>query len=131
MHWYYVERGQQKGPVTASGLQELARLGTIQDQTMVWCQSMTEWQPYAVSFKPAPTSTSMAETGALPQGHRCGECGQSFSESDMVRLGQFWVCAACKPRFIQRLQEGAAPAAAAAWRSGKDLMVTVEASLPN
>ncbi len=46
MEWYYAIDKQQHGPVTAEQLAELARLGTVQASTLVWCKGMTDWQPY-------------------------------------------------------------------------------------
>ena len=44
----------------------------------------------------------------LPEGQaRCNECGQLFAANDMIRHGSLHVCAACKPRFMQKLSEGA------------------------
>ena len=39
----------------------------------------------------------------------CQSCGGTFSTSDMVPYGNAWVCAACKPAFFQRLQQGQSP----------------------
>jgi hypothetical protein len=89
---------------------------------------MSGWQPYATVSSLPSASPSDAATNA--RDHRCGECGRRFSEEDMVRLDNTWICAACKPRYLQRLQEGATPALSAAWRSGRDLVVPVAASLP-
>ena len=36
----------------------------------------------------------------------CAECGKSFYQEEMIRYGDAWVCAACKPIFIQKLKEG-------------------------
>ena len=36
----------------------------------------------------------------------CTECGKSFYQEEMIRYGDAWVCAACKPIFIQKLKEG-------------------------
>jgi uncharacterized RDD family membrane protein YckC len=37
----------------------------------------------------------------------CAECGKGFSVNDMIRYGAAYVCAACKPVFMQKLAEGA------------------------
>ena len=37
----------------------------------------------------------------------CTECGKVFSVEDLIRHGNAYVCAACKPAFIQKLAEGA------------------------
>lgn len=45
---------------------------------------------------------------SLPEGlEKCGECDQVFPAADMIRHGPAYVCAACKPRFMQKLSEGA------------------------
>lgn len=47
MNWYYVENGQQKGPVTQDQLDELARQGTIKADTLTWTDGMANWLPYS------------------------------------------------------------------------------------
>lgn len=39
----------------------------------------------------------------------CGECGGSFAVEDLARFGASYVCANCKPAYVQRMREGAAP----------------------
>jgi uncharacterized RDD family membrane protein YckC len=36
----------------------------------------------------------------------CSQCQQMFSEQEMLRYADLWVCASCKPVFIQKLREG-------------------------
>lgn len=36
----------------------------------------------------------------------CYECGKSFSQDEMVQYSGSWVCAGCKPVFLQKLKEG-------------------------
>lgn len=45
--------------------------------------------------------------GGAP-GPACSQCGLVFSEDEMIRYGDAWICAACKPAFFQRLKEGVA-----------------------
>lgn len=42
-------------------------------------------------------------------GRRCELCGKAVDESEMLRFGEVWVCANCKPAYVQRLHEGAPP----------------------
>jgi uncharacterized RDD family membrane protein YckC len=51
----------------------------------------------------------MATTPAEPLSSRlfCTECGRPFPPEDLARFGTDMVCAECKPRFVQRLREGA------------------------
>src|SRR6185503_19770758 len=106
MNWFYAEGARQCGPVTEEQLEELAREGEVQPGSLVWREGMANWQPYAVvKGGQLPLATpSIATNTAL-----CAQCGKSFSLYDMVRIQNSWVCAGCKPMFLQRLQEGAPP----------------------
>jgi hypothetical protein len=107
MSWYYAEDGQQTGPITEEELQKLVDSGRITDQTLVWREGMANWQPYG-TVKPAAPSGLPPLTGGVV----CRECGKSFPAGEVIRYGDFFVCAACKPVFIQRLREGAGPGGA-------------------
>jgi hypothetical protein len=39
----------------------------------------------------------------------CAECGKAFDKGEMIRHGEAWVCAACKPVFLQKLSEAVEP----------------------
>jgi len=119
MNWYYVDAGQQAGPVDDARLTELVRSGKIQPDTLVWHDGMTSWSAYrdAASITPgaeaAPVPTAAATTGAAG-GATCSECGRVFATGDVIRYEDKFICAACKPIFFQRLREGAAFAAPSA-----------------
>jgi uncharacterized RDD family membrane protein YckC len=38
---------------------------------------------------------------------KCAECGSTFAVSEMIQHGAAYVCAKCKPVFLQKLAEGA------------------------
>jgi uncharacterized RDD family membrane protein YckC len=38
---------------------------------------------------------------------KCSECGGTFSLDDVIHHGRAFICAGCKPIFIQKLSEGA------------------------
>jgi uncharacterized RDD family membrane protein YckC len=38
---------------------------------------------------------------------QCVECRNAFSINDMIRHGSAYICVSCKPRFMQKLAEGA------------------------
>jgi hypothetical protein len=46
MNWYYVEEGQQAGPVTQAEFDALVRSGKIRADTLVWREGMAAWQAY-------------------------------------------------------------------------------------
>lgn len=120
MDWYYSLNNQQLGPVASEKLAELVQQGAITASTLVWRQGMQNWQPYG----------SVAPASAPAGSQRCGECGKVFPESDMIQYEGVWVCSACKPIMLQRLQEGVAPAQRMVWRSGKKLIMNRDAILP-
>lgn len=108
MEWYYAEEGQQIGPVKGSEFQLLVESGKITTDTMVWHEGMEDWKPYgqaiSIASGVAPAGVQPAPTAAQSA---CCECGRVFNQNDMIRHGDSWVCAACKPVFLQRIKEGA------------------------
>ncbi len=110
MNWYYVDAGQQAGPLEEAQLEELFNAGRIQPDTLVWREGMANWQPYA-EVKPTGLLIAAAP-GAAPSpmtGNEavCAECNGVFNVQDMIRHGNMYVCANCKPIFMQKLAEGA------------------------
>lgn len=122
MNWYYVAQGQQAGPLDDAQLEQMRANGTIQDDTLIWHEGMPNWQPYrevkggAAAPPPpmaAPTavpglrlSGASASTGEAPDAV-CVECKNMFPKHNMIRYRDNWVCANCKPVFMQKLAEGA------------------------
>jgi hypothetical protein len=121
MNWYYVEQGKQAGPVDDAQLDQMRATGQIQDDTLVWREGMANWQAYrevkggAIPPAPAPapplvgglklSAAPAASSGAAPDAV-CAECGNMFPKENMIRYGNSWVCASCKPVFMQKLAEG-------------------------
>jgi len=111
MKWYYVENGQQAGPVEESQLAELVQSGKLRGDTLVWHEGMAAWQAFS-TLKPAeiilpdaaPTGTS-ASPGEAGEAI-CAECGKLFRKDEMIPHGGVYICAACKPVFLQRVREG-------------------------
>src|SRR5438477_2648427 len=106
MNWYYAEAGEQRGPMTDAEMRDLAKAGAIRGGTLVWREGMANWQPYGQVKSP---------TGAPPPGGGevvCWQCGKMFLQDEVIPVGEGWVCAACKPIYLQRLKEGASVAGA-------------------
>jgi uncharacterized RDD family membrane protein YckC len=156
MSWYYADNGRQAGPIDDATLDNMIRLGSIGQDTLVWKEGMANWQPLSTvrpaaappppaapvppqpSYTPpapaqvsqAPQNDPFAQIGAgfqqaaqsfhqgaqqafgqsQGQGVTCANCGQQFSMNDVVYLGNGYVCAACKPAYMQRMREGGAGA---------------------
>src|SRR5262245_12262207 len=114
MNWYYVDGGQQAGPVTDVELEVLVQSAKVQAATLVWHEGMANWQAYG-EVKPAGVGAgSVPSIAAPPVGTAtaaaeavCAECGKIFPTSEMIRYGDAYVCATCKPIFVQKLAEGA------------------------
>jgi uncharacterized RDD family membrane protein YckC len=116
MNWYYVEQGQQAGPVDDAQLEALRQAGRIQADTLIWREGMANWAPYSqVKGGPVPAAGAPPLMAAPLSGGQegepadavCTECGKIFPRSNMIRYGTAHVCASCKPVFMQKLAEGA------------------------
>jgi uncharacterized RDD family membrane protein YckC len=115
MNWYYVDAGQQAGPVDDAQLESLRASGKIQRDTLIWCEGMTNWQAYGeVKQEPLRMASGAPSPGAAPAAAMaggneavCAECNGVFNVQDMIRHGNMYVCANCKPIFMQKLAEGA------------------------
>jgi hypothetical protein len=43
--WFYIESGQQRGPVSESGLKQLLETRRIPASTLIWSEGIQEWSP--------------------------------------------------------------------------------------
>ncbi|HEY3855498.1 MAG TPA: RDD family protein [Verrucomicrobiae bacterium] len=113
MTWYYADGSNQKGPVSDADLLALAASGVIDNDTLVWYDQLPEWKPYG-RVKPSNPTIPLPATPsvpAVPAGSVvCAECRQIFPLSEVIHHGNVYICANCKPTFLQKLKEGIAPA---------------------
>lgn len=116
MNWFYVDQGKQAGPVEDPQLAQLLAEGKIQSETLVWHEGMANWKPlrevrpgFAPASAPPPmaappfvaTPFAVADADAI-----CVECRNIFPRENMIHYGNSWVCAGCKPVFMQKIAEG-------------------------
>lgn len=94
MNWYYVENGQEIGPVNDGNLNRLLKEQTIKPETLVWRDGMEKWVPYK-------QMTIGAEAVAKASATVCSECGRSFAPAELTLVGENLVCAACKQTVFQ------------------------------
>lgn len=114
MEWFYVSHGQQIGPVSQAEFERLASSGTIGAETLVWRQGMLQWQAYAVVAGGSTAAGVSAVDGpppvvsaqVAPGSAVCSECGRVLPSDDVISIAGRWICAACKPAFLQRVREG-------------------------
>jgi len=116
MNWYYVDQGQQTGPVNDAQFEELVRSGKIQPDTLVWREGMAGWMPQReAGGGPPPSGLPLGGSPGPASGETveavCAECGKMFPTQDMIHhggaLGGVYICVNCKPVFLQKLAEGA------------------------
>jgi len=105
MEWYYATGQQQQGPVSDEELARLVAAGTVKADTLVWHSGMGDWAPYGTLQQQVAGAT--ATDGEAPQTGVCTSCGKLFPKQDLLAYQGASVCAACKPAFFQRVQEGA------------------------
>ena len=127
MTWYYALGGQQIGPVAGTEIRELFQNGKINRNTLVWREGMTDWQPLSVACPDVAPSAS-----ANPASAQCVECGRVHPKDELVNLNQSWVCAQCKPIFLQRMAEGVPVAGGPGlWREGRKLVTRSDTPFPD
>lgn len=112
MNWHYVELGKQVGPVSDEQLEELARSGKINADTLVWHEGMAAWVQYRETKGESTQANASPAAGINPpivgiSEGVCTECGKIFSIDEMIRHENARICANCKPVFMQKLSEGA------------------------
>jgi uncharacterized RDD family membrane protein YckC len=125
MDWYYVDGGKQAGPVGDNEIEQLAAIGKIQRNTLVWREGMANWLPYeqvkptafpaplvasptAASGPAGPSESALPPIATAPSGPEvvCAQCNRIFPKEDTIRYGDSYVCATCKPAFVQKVKEG-------------------------
>lgn len=97
MNWYYSKGDQRLGPVGTEKLRSLLDLGELDATTLVWNETLDGWKRL--------TDVDLGD--GLQAAAQCSECGRSFSAGEMVAFEGRHICAECKPRFVQRVREGA------------------------
>lgn len=108
MNWYYADAGQQVGPISEADLEALAQSGKIQPSTLVWRDGLKDWIPYAqIKAGANPEPAGLPPAASAGDEIVCAECNKIFSKNNAIQYGGVWVCANCKPIFVQKLREGA------------------------
>lgn len=118
MNWFFVNAGQQAGPISDIQLDEYILGGKILPDTLIWREGMENWQPCkeirpALAFKARPSAIAVADSPRKSNGETtvevvCSECGALQPRDNAVKQGDVWICAACKPIHIQKIKEGVA-----------------------
>ena len=119
MNWYYLDNGQQQGPVSDAEFPGLVQSGLIRPDTYLWCEGMAEWKTYGeLSGGSAPSSAfSVAATQqpaaapaaaglrihrdepAAPAAEReaaCSQCGAEVPVSQLMTVGASQLCPKCQ-----------------------------------
>src|SRR6266568_2992970 len=98
MNWYYVDAGQQAGPISDDELATLAGSGKIQPDTLVWREGLAAWLPYS-QVKPGG---SLNAPPVMPAGP--GTAVETPVALGVVAVGMayggFWL------RFVAKILDG-------------------------
>jgi formylmethanofuran dehydrogenase subunit E len=95
MNWYYLDNGQQIGPVDETEFQEAIRAGKIIHNTPVKNESLKKWQEYSTIVR--------FHMDALEK-EKCSRCGEGFFADDLIRYKGKIICASCKAKVLQDLK---------------------------
>ncbi|MDY6854113.1 MAG: RDD family protein [Thermodesulfobacteriota bacterium] len=106
MKWYYKDGEQQFGPLGDDEFQDMVKIGTIHGDTFVRNNTMTKWIRYGYVSSVTPDVMTEPEDVHDALELSCSQCGKRFLKEDMIRYENVWVCASCKPLFIQKIKEG-------------------------
>jgi uncharacterized RDD family membrane protein YckC len=107
MNLYYADGDRQVGPIGKAELQTLIKAKKINSQTLVWQPGMPAWQELGLYVRRKAQGDSASVQPAAPSRQSvCSECGQAYAEEDMIRFEEAWICATCKPIFVQKIKEG-------------------------
>ena len=109
MSLYYSDGKQKIGPISKDELQDLIRSRKVNAKTLIWKPGMDSWQELRRFARPKSTAnTDVTQPVGVQPRQVCAECGQPFATSDMIPFKENWVCAGCKPAFVQKMKEGVA-----------------------
>lgn len=106
MSWYYAKEQESVGPVQESDLKALFAENKINGETLVWKEGQPEWISYSSAFAASATAPTAATAVAPTAAQTCVACGKSVSSDEAVQISGNWVCAACKPSYVQKIKEG-------------------------
>ena len=120
MVWYYAQDRKRIGPIDDAEFEALIETGIITSETLVWNETLPNWVRCAELEQHSaqgPGPSAQRASSQRPSAQiswdtaRCHECGRSFKQDDMIQYQNVWICARCKPIFVQKIKEGARLAA--------------------
>ncbi len=113
MNLYYAEGEQQVGPIGKSQLEALVRAKKLNAKSLVWQPGMESWQELGVFIRRHKSQDDQDLSASAPAVQTlCSECGLRFNQDEMINFQDLWVCAGCKPLFVQKIKEGVTVAGA-------------------
>src|SRR5207237_3714832 len=99
--------------------EQLLASGKVQANTLVWHEGLPNLLPYSqvnparaatlAPEPPPPAIGSLPDQSATSAGNEvvCVQCNRMFPREETIQYGTAYVCATCKPTFVQKLKEGA------------------------
>ena len=113
MNLYYADGDQQVGPIGKAQLKSLVKAKKVNAKTLVWQDGMEDWQELGIFVRSRRSQSTPEDQAVIPaQRSVCSECGRAYAEEEMICFNEAWICAGCKPAFIQKVKEGVSVAGA-------------------
>jgi hypothetical protein len=118
MELFYIDGDRRVGPIGKSQFQALINAKKINAKTLVWQQGMTQWEDLG-TFLGRSVHRSAATQPPAPelQFAVCCECESIYNQEDLIRIQNLWICAGCKPIFLQKIKEGVRPRAGLTYKN--------------
>ena len=113
MEIFYADGNKKVGPIGKAELQSLIKTKKVTAKTLVWQPGMDNWKELGVFVRNRSGNVDQSKISPTPvKRSACSECGNTFSQDEMIRFQDSWVCGACKPLFVQKIKEGVSVAGA-------------------
>ncbi|MGK0186553.1 MAG: putative RDD family membrane protein YckC [Verrucomicrobiales bacterium] len=106
MNWYFEIDRKQQGPVSAEHLVSAHRSGVLADSSLVWNDSMGDWEPLSKHLPALQAETGGQDTSPTQDMAVCAYSGKVMPRADMVAYGDKWIAPEHKDAFVHGLMEG-------------------------
>ena len=103
-NWYYSIDEKNYGPLDFIEMKRLVAGHTVQPDTLVWNEQLTDWLPAQdTELASLLTSESIVDVAGS---HHCSVCDKNFAMGELIDLNGSLTCAECKPQVLRMMQAG-------------------------
>ena len=119
MDWHFYHNGESTGPVDGIGLLQLRADATINDDTLIFCQGMSDWSPLRLNRD----RVVAFEKETNPDLEECAFSGTLHSRESLLAYGDQWILPDHKDSFVQELAEGRGESKTSQFEEGISLAI--------